>query len=381
MSRNYEDITNRVAQIQTKRAAAAKSASETPNAEDPNEQGTVTPPNHPDGDSAAKKNLPEGSANSEGKVGLPEGTTTNPSGHGENVPGDVSSGDAKDKQAQKPNDPISKIAGIVERVKGLQSGSNPKEASTEDGGNKPKEASTEDGGNKPKDKKAGEAPQELSYEVRCKLANEICATEEGMQMAESLIKKAYGREYAAELIQSAGDEYHSHVKAAAEYEQHQKQAAAEYGALEQAYGELTKNASEEDMNKVAKFGDIHSRVLDTLEHDFEKAAYLKAAMDAATMEDAMAGGAAPEEAMIPEGGEEPLSPEAILALLEELLAAGQIDEATAEAVAAEVLGGAEGGAPAAGGPEAGMPPEEEMPEEVKAANSILADIEKESENK
>ena len=363
MPRKYEDITKRVADIQTKRASAAKSASETPDATDPTEKGTVTPPNHPDGDSAAKKNLPEGTANTKGDTALPAGTTTNPSGHGENVPGDVCSGDAKDVQATKPNDPISKIAGILGRINKLRD----TDADAKQAGAPASKTERESEGS------------QLSYEVRVKLANEICASEDGMLLAEQILKQASGRDAALELIKSAHEEYGAHLQHIHQEDEQQKQASQEMEALNGYYDELTKNASEEDMQKIAKFQKVHSAVIDSLEYDFEKQAYFKSAMDAAAMEDAMVAGAAPEEAMIPEGGEEPLSPEAIIELLEALVASGQMDEATAAAVAAEILGGGEMLPPEAGmeamPPEAGM---EAMPEEVKAANVILAELEAES---
>jgi hypothetical protein len=342
-TRNFEELSARIRGIkQASDSEAVKGI------KDPAEKGTVTPPNHPDGDSNDKKSLPEQTTVNTSREGQDmTDKDTKPSGTGKNVPPVEENGNAKEDAATAPDTPLSKIAQAIASIQKLKA--QPKGATAKEAGKataQPKAAGQKD-----------QALQDMdlgAVAMHVKLASAILQTEEGVAMAETLLRKQAGAQAAAELIKAAGEQEWQWAQAAAQEEELQKQAAQAQAQWE----EFTKTASKEEVEQVVKMAKIHERAQSKLEHDFEKQAYDMGAQDAAAMEEAMmAEGGEP----IPEEGE--ISDEEILMLLDEAVQSGEIDEETALALAEEILGGEAGG--------------EELPPEVmeaeKMASAILAD--------
>ncbi len=347
-TRNFEELSARIRGIkQASDSEAVKGI------KDPAEKGTVTPPNHPDGDSNDKKSLPEQTTVNTSREGQDmTDKDTKPSGTGKNVPPVEENGNAKEDAATAPDTPLSKIAQAIASIQKLKA--QPKGEPTKEAGKK-EEPPTDT-----QPKAAGQKDQALqdmdlgAVAMHVKLASAILQTEEGVAMAETLLRKQAGAQAAGELIKAAGEQEWQWAQAAAQEEELQKQAAQAQAQWE----EFTKTASKEEVEQVVKMAKIHERAQSKLEHDFEKQAYDMGAQDAAAMEEAMmAEGGEP----IPEEGE--ISDEEILMLLDEAVQSGEIDEETALALAEEILGGEAGG--------------EELPPEVveaeKMASEILAD--------
>lgn len=358
----YDSVLSRVRAVQQKRAAD----NEALNMKDPAEKGTVTPPDHPDGDSDKKKQIPPSATNVDGQEGKAlTDKDTNPSSTGKNVPGPVTDGKPKEDAATSPTTPLSKIAGDVNAIMDRIGQLREKQASAQTA------ASTTPA---PAPKQAEAAPSndevangiQLTPEFHMKLASLILEDEEGLQLAEKILRKAAGHEAAQELINAALTQQDAFVRAANDYDAQVKYAAEVEAYQAAQLNEFLKSASDEDRKSIEKFAQVHGAFLSTLGTDWEKAAYMQGAQDAAAMGDAEAEGAPPE---IEGGGEGPMGPEEIIALLQEMVQAGEIDEATAAQIAESLAMGAGGG-----GGEEEVPLPEEAPEEAKAASELFKKI-------
>lgn len=192
--------------------------------------------------------------------------------------------------------------------------------------------------------------QSLSPEFHVKLASTILQSEEGVKYARKALAEQLGNEVAEELITKA----EGMEKLAAEQD-------AELQRFQQIYDELPP----EEKRAFHKSAAIHRKANEDLTDGLEKNAYDQGAMDAM----AMAGGADP---MVPGADAEP-SLEEILMVLDQMVQAGELPPEVADAILAQLMGGAEGGAadPMAGG---GMSPEEAalMGEVGKAASASQA---------
>jgi hypothetical protein len=354
-----------VAAIRERVASFRKSATDNEavsGIKDPADQGTVTPKTDPQGE-APKTGAPvkPGDAKSGGN-GMPEGGDLKPEGVGDAETPSTTSGDAVDEAVKNPDTPVNKlattqdkIASIRARMAGMQ-------------GQKPegeKAASAQEDGGKPDDENKSantdsSIPETVTDEVRLKLANAILATEQGVAFAQQILEQDMAREKAASLITAASEENFARLQKeaslAAEYEEEfLKQAALEEEAefvqevLAQRFDELTKDASEEEMAKIAHMRDVYATTLDGLETDMEKAAFMQGAADDAALQEAMAAG---EELPADE-----ISIEEIAQMVEEAVASGQLSEEEAAAI----LQGLQ---------------EEGMPEEMKAASTNLEILKK-----
>jgi hypothetical protein len=208
------------------------------------------------------------------------------------------------------------------------------------------------------EKKAGNegAPKiEFNQETLAKIASVILSTDEGIQFTHDLFEKQAGEAAARAQIAdaiAAAQSYNKdeQIKAAAFNELNEKVASIHH-ALDEA------GISEEDAGAILKQAAFHQQKIASYEHPMLKAAYVQGMDDAALLgaadEAAGAGaeGAPPVDEAMPMGGEE-LSEEEILALLEEMIANGEItEEDVMAAVQATSGGGGEGAAPAAPAPE------------------------------
>jgi hypothetical protein len=380
---SYEDVLKRVRAMQSKSAAAQ--GDNVSDVKDPRVTGTVTPPTHPS-ESNTNAALPGGnpkpdnsaapkSIESKQVVGTLEGST----------PATVD-GNAKDKAVDSPTAKLaSSVTETVARVKGLLSKSaaeapgTKSKADAADATEKGKvEASKKNGpedlpatgavatatDNGKKEAAANEAVAsdiKLSPDAYIKLASALLESEEGLIHATRIIKEAKGAAVAAELINNA----------LAAQEQFAKQAAAEeQGATVAEY--LYKNASAEDRELMVKYAQVHGveatkidarADLSPEEKEMCKMAYAQGAMDGAAMADT---------GELPGGASEEPAPEDIIAVIEQLVASGQLPEEVAQQLIAELgAGGAAPGGAAPGGEalpgEGAETPVEETAEEKQAS--------------
>ena len=185
---------------------------------------------------------------------------------------------------------------------------------------------------------------DLSQDMLAKIASTALSTEEGIAFIHNLFEKQAGeaaaRAQIAEAIHMA-NAYDStqHVKSAAINDVFEKAAAI--------YEELSSVITEDEADDILKVAAFHQNALMELEHPMLKQAHAMGMEDAALMEAAAeaegAEGAPAVDEALPMGGEE-LTEEDILALLEEMIASGDItQEDVMEALAAtEGAEGAEG---------------------------------------
>lgn len=387
MSTSYENILDRLRDIQGKEASAkVHPDTEALNMKDPAEKGTVTPPDHPEGDSAAATQTPAKPDNPDVNDSRVPGEDLNPSGiedpktlpvsKEEPVKGENDVAENTTKSGGE-DEVTSKVAGIMDRLAEIRGTKEAAESKPDaDGDGVPDYADKAPGEDDHADKKkmkkgktkcAGEDEglnMEFTPEFHMKLASELLATEEGVALAQQVLAKAAGEEAAAELIQAAGEQQYI---AALQEQELQKQAAeaqAEAEALEGALEEVLKEASEDEIAKIQRSIQVHDKIASELTYDFEQAAYTEGVKTAAAMEDMMAGGEAlPEEAPAP-------STDEILMLLDAAVQSGEVSEEDAIAIA-EMLMAEEGGA--AGGADMSEEDMAAMEAATKAAAAIDAE--------
>lgn len=171
--------------------------------------------------------------------------------------------------------------------------------------------------------KSASAPEgglDLSTAALVKLAKAVLATNEGVAFAQYTMEKAAGAEHADDMIKAAKAASIAHdetlfVKQAAFNEGMSKAAAI--------HSELSQMITEEEAGEILKQASLHCENLDALEHPMLKAAYSTGMDDAAALEAGAEAGA--EDPAIPGGGEQ-LSMEDVVALLQEMIASGEITE-------------------------------------------------------
>lgn len=178
--------------------------------------------------------------------------------------------------------------------------------------------------------------------------------EDGAQIAQNLIERKLGAEIAAEVVKAAS----VMEKQAQELEAYYASGAAEADAL-------WAQATPEERATITKLAHVRQIVHENCSSDLEKLAFDAGAGAATEDLDAMA--ASPDGAM-PEPSAD-ITPEDIIAVLDELVQSGQLDEATAQAILQELLGGAEGAE--AGGEGHAEPDADNMPPEIKEAAALL----------
>jgi len=394
---SLDELKSRISSYYTEKKAA-----DMPPEQDPQE---TTPPNFvkDDGDDASKMVVPEAAV-----------STTNTDGSAENnIPG-MASGEAsgkapgktesttvtadksKQKQDEAVSDPVTaKVAteglSLAERIKERLMGS--KEAgykatgdkdSDNDGKKDDSAALKGDQDKLPTDLKekiiakkeaseeaseeaTEEATEEVSEETEKsaeevasdfdmepdaykKIAHLVLGYEEGRDMLNTLADKELGKQAAEQLIAEA-----EHL---GEQELEQEKQASE----KQAYIEkLAAEASESDVAVMKKMAAVHTKAISEYEYDFEKEAYDMGAEQAAAAADE-------EDGMIPGNAGEEVSIEEIAQIVTAMVQSGELDPQLAEAILAELTGGAGG----AGGGEEAMMEDPAMAEEMKAASEEIA---------
>jgi hypothetical protein len=383
---SLDELKSRISDYYTEKKAA-----DMPSEQDPQE---TTPPNFvkDDGDDAGKMVVPEAAVsatNTDGSAennipGMSEGEASGKA-PGKTESTDVTADKSKQKEDEAVSDPVTaKVANeglsLAERIKSRLMG---KEAGY--GKDEAKSEKSDDKGDKKLSKEQEEElPEVLKEEIKessseksaeevasdfdmhpdayRKIAHLVLGYEEGRDMLNTLADKELGKQAAEQLISEAeelGRQEHAQLEA------HNKQAAY--------VQQLASTASEADVKAMQKMASIHGSAINKFEHDFEKQAY-----DAGAEQAAMA--ADEEDGMIPGNEGEDISIEEIAEIVMAMVESGELDPQMAEAILAELAGGApEGGDPAAmGGEEAMMDPamaeeaammDPAMAEEMKAAST------------
>lgn len=275
---------------------------------DPNEQGTVAPKAHHDGNDRAKLELPANKSN----FGTPDkghnimGETA-PNGVGEGSYITPIDGDAKDKAATTPTAPLSKIATMLrESVEALKAAQVAPAAPV-------KEAAHE-----------FELPADLtqSEDIMSKLASigaMMIGTEDGCNAVAEVLERRCGEEEAAALITAAREQA---IKMASA--QHVEEAAP-----------AAAPAEDEFLKQAAAAQQAHEAWFNFFQTEFEKQAYAQGAVDGEQAAQAMEGGAAPE---IPGSAEEGMSDEDVMQVIQAMVQSGEISPEEAEALLAQAGG-------------------------------------------
>lgn len=192
---------------------------------------------------------------------------------------------------------------------------------------------------------AADSGLDLSPDMLVKLAKAVLSTNEGVAFARYTLEKAAGAEHADEMIKAAHAASVSHDESL-----YIKQAAFNEGmsAAARIHGELSRVVTEADAGEILKQASLHCTNLDALEHPMLKEAYATGMEDGAALEEGAEAGAAEPE--IPMGGEQ-LTMDDVIALLQEMIAKGEISEEDVAAGLQELQAGG-GGDPAAMDPAA-----------------------------
>ena len=271
---------------------------------DPNDQGTVAPPAHHDGNDRAKLQLPANKNNfGEADKGHNLMGETSPNGVGQGHYITPVNGDAKDKAATTPTAPLDKIANMLrESVVALQSAAAEPTAPV-------KEAAHE-----------FEMPSDLTQneDIMRKLASigaMMVGCEEGAQAVAEVLERRCGEEEAAALITAAREQA---IKMASAMEEHSN---------EEPVAEETSSLSKQ----ASACQDSHRAWLGYFQTVIEKQAYAQGAVDGEQAAQAMEAGAAPE---IPGTEGEGMSDEDVLQVIQEMVQSGEIAPEEAEALLA-----------------------------------------------
>jgi hypothetical protein len=182
------------------------------------------------------------------------------------------------------------------------------------------------------EKAAGAEEFELPTDAYVKLAHTILSVEGGMEYAHRLIKQAKGAETADALLNNA-------INAQAEFEKAAAAHAQGAGLVDQIFAGCKTQAEAEQVVKIAsahkeQISVIEKQAADAESAELEKLAYAAGAMDAAAMQEG--------EGTLPGGESEEASPEDSLAVIQQLVASGQLPPEVAEQLLAELQGGAGG---------------------------------------
>lgn len=339
-SQSYEEVMARVRGLSKRGGTDTTAVS---GIKDPAEQGEVTTPTDPKGEPGADTHIPSTTpaTDANGNTGLPAGKNLDPKTvlDGKQTP--VRDGAADDDVKS----PTEKVAGTLAKIQQLRKNAGAVQETKTDEPSADKNASAKTGapakGKEPAAAKtdpdgvksgSDEDVVALSHDVLFKLGCAIYEVEDGAKEATALLTKAAGAEKARELI-SAGQEAYLNL-IAAENEELEKVAFEQQLDEEIAayVGELTKDASEEDLAYIDQLSELHRAELDALETAEEKVAYAQGAQDDMMLEQAMAEGG--EDADVPAG---PVSLEDVLAMLEEAVQSGQMTEEEAMAIAEELM--------------------------------------------
>jgi hypothetical protein len=214
----------------------------------------------------------------------------------------------------------------------------------------------------------GDASFTMGPEALSKLASAIFETQEGIDAVLPVLKKKAGQDAAIELLKEASAEYERQVEEFAFMQKYAAAIEAEQEYMDAVAGEIIKSASSpEEAELLIKAAANHVKNIDLLETPLEKAAYDQAVSDAAEMVGSMEEGGDPAL----QGANGAPTIEQILMLLEQAVAAGEISEEDAIAVAESLM--SDEGESEMEDEEGGME-EEDMPKEASAKTNTILEV-------
>jgi len=203
----------------------------------------------------------------------------------------------------------------------------------------------------------------LEGDMASQIVQLLVKSASGRQLLNDSLNEVVGVEVAADLLkQAAAQGEQAEIEALqARFQEVEllKQAnayAQEQSYLEQAFGDLTKEASAEDLDRIEKTAAMVDTAAAQFADNPEALEYFNAGLKvaAAMMQgaptDDLAGMEQGMGAALPEGGEAP-SLEEIAAAIDELVQSGEITPEIATALIEAIIAESGGGAPAAGGAE------------------------------
>lgn len=312
----FQEFLKEARSVRDRADAAVKQASADTEAlygiKDPACQGETAIPSCGDANHRSSMGIPANGTNlKEGNNEHNIMSVTKPNGTGQGEYITPRCGSTVDAQVKSPTAPISKIAKLAEIASNLRASA---------AAPAPAEAPTEAPAQEQAAAPAPQLPEEFAsdQDLMAKLASYAVValgSEEGRRAFTEILEREAGIKEACAIVNQAAAE----VQAAAE---EQIKAAAAQQSSGMTYTDFQLN----EMSKQA-----HAAWVASFDTDLEKLAYAQGAADAEAMADAVDAGAAPE---IPGSGDEGLTDDQILTILQELVNAGEVAPEEAEAILA-----------------------------------------------
>lgn len=302
----FQEFLKEARSVRDRADAAVKQASADTEAlygiKDPACQGETAIPSCGDANHRSSMGIPANGTNlKEGNNEHNIMSVTKPNGTGQGEYITPRCGSTADAQVKSPTAPISKIAKLAEIASNLRASAAAPE----------------------QEKAAAPAPQlpeefASDQDLMAKLASYAVValgSEEGRRAFTEILEREAGIKEACAIVNQAAAE----VQAAAE-------AQIKAASAQQSSGMTYTDFQLKEMSKQA-----HAAWVASFDTDLEKLAYAQGAADAEAMADAVDAGAAPE---IPGSGDEGLTDDQILTILQELVNAGEVAPEEAEAILA-----------------------------------------------
>lgn len=376
-------LANLKANIAATKAAALKKATDSGAPADPTDAGTVAIPKQPDAEDPGKIGAPPGSKSNTNptddtnrqSIGLDQ---TKPGPTGTDVPA-VADGTAADAAATAS---MGKSAALLNNIaatraklglpatKGASAAAAPAAPAA---GAAPAAAGAAENTNV-----TVEGAMKQASEIFRQVGEIVCETEEGRAMAQQLIAKKAGQNRALELLQQSKQAAVVYERAGAMYAEEQQKRAAEEQAVVRAFEALppAKQAMARKLARITQAEKFNSP--DEYAWFIKGAAMMEDALAAQGGGDPAGGGGAPDLSQLGmDGGDGELSPEAMLQVIEQLVAQGILPEEEAQKIVQQLLGG---GGDAAGGDPSGAPGGDAPPQNAddaaaaKEAAALIASL-------
>ena len=292
---------------------------------DPNEQGTVAPPAHHDGNDRAKLQLPANKSNfGEADKGHNLMGETSPNGVGQGHYVTPVNGDAKDKAATTPTAPLDKIANMLrESVVALQAAAEPvAEPVAEPSAEPAAETAAEPAAPVKEAAHEFDLPSDLTQneDIMRKLASigaMMVGCEEGAQAVAEVLERRCGEEEAASLITAAREQA---IKMASAMEDEGSRKEPSHDSEAEIFAK-----------RASVCANSHNAWLNYFQTAIEKQAYTQGAIDGEQAAQAMEAGNAP---VIPGTEEAGMSDEDVLQVIQGMIQSGEITTEEAEALLA-----------------------------------------------
>lgn len=274
---------------------------------DPNEKGVVAPKaNHPGANRSMLELPPNGNNNGEANKEHNIMGTTAPNGVGQGEYPATINGVAIDEKFNSFTGPLAKMAQqLREGVAGLNASAT----------------------QAPADVPVSESVSPDMFQKLASIGAAVVGSEDGQQVVREIVARRAGEQEAALLINSARNDLYK----AAAAEQAAMQAAMQNQILQQ--NAMTQEITPEMAKYASACEQTHNAWLNSFTTDFEKQAYAQGAMDG---EQAAQGLAQGQEPAIDGAGEEGLSDEDIVQVIQAMAENGEIAPEEAQAVLAQL---------------------------------------------